>query len=353
MIKMSNLSEEEILEYMKMYGMCNVEQKNQIFFIVLKNHLRYLKKKSLIMYMREYPKVKELLQNIKNNGSIDKVAERMNIEAENIDISSMEGLMNLAKICTTKYENDYNKVFAFDYTLYQNDMCPLICYSFNKWIGTNDMDEQTLRKLMEFSMMSLYKVVYLEMKKKNDKLYKQQGSVADIYIEKENKGKKRKIKKVPKTMASLKFLATQEYEIFEKLKNTPLSEFLAGDYSFNEKEKIISHEFIEGETGEYYLFNHIPFKREQVESLERFYRVYRERKCKDIILDIHPGNFIWAEDEKKWILIDVGAIPEIGSDYYEFEKFEDYFDFVWKERERMMKEQPIRSMDFGIDLEMR
>ena len=87
--------------------------------------------------------------------------------------------------------------------------------------------------------------------------------------------------------------------------------------------------------------------------MEKFYRVYSERKRKDIILDIHPGNFIWSEDKKKWILIDVGAIPEIGSDYYEFEKFEDYFDFVWKKRERMMKEQPIRSMDFGIDLEMR
>ena len=163
----------------------------------------------------------------------------------------------------------------------------------------------------------------------------------------------RKIKKVPKTMASLKFLAMQEYEIFNELKNTPLSEFLASDYSFDDKEKIISHEFIEGETGEYYLFNHIPFKREQIVSLEKFYRVYSERKRKDIILDIHPGNFIWSEDKKKWILIDVGAIPEIGSDYYEFEKFEDYFDFVWKKRERMMKEQPIRSMDFGIDLEMR
>ena len=353
MIKMSNLSEKEIIEYMKMYGMCNIEQKNQIFFIVLKNHLRYLKKQSLIMYMREYSIVKELLQNIKNNGSIDRVAERKSIEGENIEILDIEGLKNLAKICSIKYKNDYDKAFAFDYTLYQNNMCPLICYSFNRWTGTNDMDEQTLRNLMEFSMMSLYKVVYLKMKKQNEELYKQQGSVADIYIENKDKGKRRKIKKVPKTMATLKFLAMQEYEIFKELRDTPLSEFLADDYSFNEKTKTISHKFVEGETGEYYLFNHIAFKREQLESLEKFYRVYRERKCKDIILDIHPGNFIWAEDKKKWILIDVGAIPEIGSDYYEFEKFEDYFNFVWKERERMMKKEPIRSMDFGIDLEMR
>lgn len=50
-------------------------------------------------------------------------------------------------------------------------------------------------------------------------------------------------------------------------------------------------------------------------------------------LDVHPGNFVWEPNLKRWFFIDLGLIPYIGSDYYyKWDSFEKYYQHVWETR---------------------
>ena len=144
----------------------------------------------------------------------------------------------------------------------------------------------------------------------------------------------------------------QEYNAFNALYNTKLKPFLANNYEFDFESKILKHEFINGKDGEYYLFNHIQLNEIQIDSLKKFYLFYKEIKD-DIILDIHPGNFIWDEKRNSWVLIDLGVLPTIGKEYYEFENFDDYYNNIWLNREKTMDIVPIRSMDFSLDFDVK
>ena len=140
--------------------------------------------------------------------------------------------------------------------------------------------------------------------------------------------------------------------VYEYLKKTDLNYFLADRYSFDKKNKIITHSFVDGENGEFYLFNHIPLKKEQLNSLKKFYITYKNVP-QNIILDIHPGNFIWNEKNEKWIIIDLGMLPTIGREYYDYNTFEEYYNNIWIKREETMKKIPIRSLDFSLNLDVK
>lgn len=352
MIKLSELSEKELMEYMKLYSKCNLTQKNKIFFLTLKNHLMFLKKVSLKLYGENYKYLKQLLNNLDSKKIIEEIRKENSILTDKNSCNSIEEILHMIKKYDNMYDDNYKKSLAINSTLYENNICPLIFYSFGKWIDLKNLNEKELRNIIEFSIMSLYKVIYAKMQYPKEQELEDKGSVSKIFlVSKPNKQKM--IYKIPKSLASEEILAQQEYDIYKELIGTEMQEFIAENYLFDEKKKIISHEFVEGKDGEYYLFNHIKLTEEQKKSLKRFYDVYSKRKRKDIILDIHPGNFVWSEKRKKWIIIDLGAIPEIGSDYYKFEQFDEYYDFVWNKREEMMKKVPIRSMDFCVDLEVK
>lgn len=352
MIKLSELNETDLIEYMKLYGRCTVKQRNELFFIALKNHLMFLKRTSLKSYGKKYTFLKDLLNDLNSIDIVENIKENNGISSYSYSIDSIQDILNLIQFCDVEYKDNYTKSLAINFSLYKNNMCPLIFYSFGKWIELKEMKEDDLRKVMEFSMMSLYKIIRNKMKETTtEQQVEDKGSVSRILL-KSHPNKKKMVYKIPKSLGSKEILAQQEYDIYRELINTDMKDFIAGNYMFDAQEKILSHEFIEGKDGEYYLFNHIELSKEQEESLKKFYYVYSNRERKDIILDIHPGNFVWSEQRRQWIIVDLGAIPEIGSDYYQFEEFEGYYDFVWKQRETMMKKVPIRSMDFGIDLEI-
>ena len=59
---------------------------------------------------------------------------------------------------------------------------------------------------------------------------------------------------------------------------------------------------------------------------------------------------ILYESARKWFFIDTGTIPQIGSEYYDFSTFNDYFINIWQKRKENMKNIPIRSLDYCVDL---
>lgn len=348
MIKLSALRGCELLKYMKLFNQCTLEEKNKIFFVALKNHLMYLKTINTGLFNKQYESFKKILNDFNSKKYINKIKMENGILITRKSYSSIGQLVDLINEVDKRYHDDYTKSLVINFQLYENGFCPLIFYSFGKWIDLKGINENQTRKIIEFSIMSLYKVVQVDTEDPQDIKLNNKGSVSNIYVSLGENGKKT-LWKVPKTIASISFLSEQEYEIYQKLLKTDLKEFIAKDYAYNTEQKVLSHEFIEGEDGEYYLFNNM-ITTEQKNSLRKFYEVYSSRSCKNIILDIHPGNFVWSSEEKKWVIIDLGAIPEIGSEYYNFKTFEEYYNFIWIQRRAMMRKYPIRSMDFGIDL---
>lgn len=237
------------------------------------------------------------------------------------------------------YSSYYIMAVIFNLLLFDSNLCPLIFYAFHNRQWRMEVE---LSKIVELSLFYFYRLV--EFNKKvifhENIEFSMNGSTSYFFF----KGKK--IYKFPKNLAAKLYILPQEYEHAIYLREIGFKEFLADNYTLNKEKLLLGHRFEEGENGEYYLFNK-KITSEQILSLETFYEKYINRENKEIVLDIHPGNFIWVNN--KWILIDVGPIPDIGREYYEFASFKEYFYYVWLMRFDNMKKYPIRSVDLDIN----
>lgn len=340
-IKLCNLSDDLLLEYMKVFCTFEIYDKNKINFLVFKNHLMYLKETCLEKYNYYYNFLSDILCG--NNQFLNDVNK---ININNIkDIHIM--FNNLMKNEETFFEDS----IILNNILISNGLCPLVLYAFNDIIYKYPVSKNDIKEIIEFSIMYLYRMVSLQSSSNtlfdnNYSLFNKDGAISNIYL------KGNKIYKYPKTVASKLFLMQQEKETYDYLSNTDLKCFLAENYFFDSTNKIIIHDFVRGENGEYYLFNHISFSDEQLTSLKKFYNLYINIS-KSIILDVHPGNFIWDEINNKWVIIDLGVLPMIGREYYDYNSFEEYFENIWLKREETMKKVPIRSLDFELNLDVK
>ena len=334
-MRINELNDNDILKYMAIYKTLKKKEKNDINYIVYKNHLMFLKKNDKIKYKYYYT----YLDNFITNPYIKK---------ENTKISSIEDILNLFNKLMKNSDDFFEASLTLNNILTSNGFCPLILYAFNNIIYTMPISYIKLKNIIEFSLMYLYKIIKLDNFNKtlNGKMISKNGAVSNIYLV------DNKVIKAPKTLASKLFLMEQEYDAFEYLKNSELKEFLCENYHYNHKTKQLSHDYIAGYDGEYYLFQHIPLNNKQTESLKRFYLIYK-KYYPNIILDIHPGNFVWDIIKKNWIIIDLGILPEIGKEYYDFKTFEEYYENIWIKREKTIKRIPIRSIDFDIDLNVK
>lgn len=340
-MKLCNLSDDLLFEYMKSYSKFEISDKNKINFLVFKNHLMYLKENNFKKYNYYYKFLSDILCG--NNQFLNNTSQ--------IYISNIQNIYDIFNNIMKKEETFFEDSIALNNILISNGLCPLILYAFNNIIFKYPISKNDIKEIIEFSIMSLYRTVSFQTSSNilfdnNFSLFNKDGAISDIYL------KDNKIFKYPKTAASNLFLMQQEKEAYDYLNKTDLKYFLAENYFFDNDNKIIIHDFVSGKNGEYYLFNHITFSDEQLISLKKFYKLYLGIS-KNIILDIHPGNFIWDEINKKWIIIDLGVLPTIGREYYDYNSFEKYFENIWLKREETMKKIPIRSLDFELNLDVK
>ncbi len=336
-MKLSELNNQDLFNYMLFYSKMTYEEKNKINFVVYKNHLMYLKENDSKKYDYYYAFLEKLLY---DNRTFLK-------SKRNIKINNVNDIVVLFNNVMKPEDNLFENSLLLNNILADNGLCPLVLYAFNNIIYTMPITEKDIKNIIEFSLMYLYRVVTLKKNKlENLFLLNDTGAISNIYLE------KNVIIKYPKTVASKLFLMQQEMDSYNYLSKTDLNKFLPENYTFDAVNKFLMHNFVSGENGEYYLFNHIPFTEKQIKSLRLFYSTYSLLFNK-IILDIHPGNFIWCEEKQQWIIIDLGVLPTIGKEYYEFETFEEYFENIWLKREETMKKIPIRSLDFAIDLNVK
>lgn len=249
--------------------------------------------------------------------------------------------------------SEKNKILGgllFNSILFDSGLCPLVLYAFNRFLILSKTPTP-LSYLIELSLVYLYRLVPNKEKclPKGfcDKI--DCGETSYIYVNQES----RVVCKYPKTLASKRYLQMQEAINISILKKTKLNRYCLGSYRYDEQSKCLFHEYIDGVNGEFLLMNNNDLSSRQRDVLKEFFLEYNKREEKGLLLDIHPGNFIWDRKEGIWKLIDCGSIPIIGSDYYEFSTFEEYFGAIWLSRFENMKKIPIRSLDLKDDFVIR
>lgn len=266
------------------------------------------------------------------------------------DLNSWEEFTILYQQVTESLDcSDISRAVLLNLILYKSGLCPLIVYSFYKWQWGKEYPNR-LERLVEFSLTYLYRMVPSFPNYCPDNYIKVDccGSTCNLYFNQSNNT----ICKSPKNLAAYLYLLPQEYSNAIVLKHSSLKCFLAQEYKYDYNERKLYHKMVQGKTGEYYLFNHIRLSNIQIQSLRNFYNAYINRKHKDIILDVHPGNFVWDKIKKQWYIVDIGSIPDIGKEYYVYRDFETYLENIWINREQNMKKYPIRSINLKCDLLM-
>ncbi|WP_433661104.1 hypothetical protein ACQPW1_02175 [Nocardia sp. CA-128927] len=343
--------EDTLVRYLHLYQGCSIVEKNSMFFLLLKNYMWSLKpcrfkdrlRGELIVLHRtlhDDDAVPRLVRNVcgPQNGLR---APKLN------EAATLRDVVDTVTFLARQRDHKVRACLRLANAMHLAGLCPLMCYSFGRWQLSENTTVRQVRELIEFSVMTLYRVAARDSTSDAAErvLINSDGSNSDIYASPD----RLRVYKVPKNMAAFEFLSEQEYGIAKFLRSTALAPYVAADYAYDPARRVISHELIEGRTGEHYLLPDTGLTAQQVRSLEVFY--YRHRSLYNmVLLDIHPGNFIWNERAACWTLIDLGAIPTIGREYYEHETYSDYLFHIWQQRRHYMAQHPIRSLDFSIDL---
>jgi len=342
------LPESKLINLVKYYQNLSISQKSHIIYIAIKNTLPSeieMRTTWNDLLNRVYIKLNDIsFENIiydflkQNINDLDVL-----IDIQIYDIESLLICLKQYQYLSDKYSMALYSLFI-NYLLHKQGYCPMLFYSFGTWKTIKN--EQDIRLLIELSLTYLYRFIEVVTPKDIGKDYQllSEGATSIVYLCFGG----RTICKIPKNFIAADLLIKQEYENYLYLSNTCLKKYIASNYVYDSEKNRLYHENIIGVTGEAMLFNHILFSAEQIKSLEYFYLLYSSRLDKELILDIHPGNFIWDELKECWCLVDIGTIPKIGSDYYDFENFKSYFKYVWEDREELMRVVPIRSVDLCL-----
>jgi hypothetical protein len=218
---------------------------------------------------------------------------------------------------------------------------PVLGFAFGRWRLPTHVGPQGWFALLELATCYLYRLVPTATRSGSAEygrgaycLVKRRGTVAV---------------KLPLNLAAADFLLRQEALLLRKAGAVDASRHLPRLVAFDETGPSLRREFIPGPTGHEVLCADGPDPA-QIEELRHAYlALTRWLSTIDQALDLHPGNFVWHERESRWVLVDVGPVPHIGSDYYDLESFDTYSRDVWLMRLSRMRQEPIRSVDWSAD----
>lgn len=327
-IKTKNLKREEyVLNNLNLFNTTGYQQQKNIFKKIILNDLRGIKDSNIR---------KKFLEIYRQRDKSHKYHYKKTHKLANI-------FNNLVKI-TQENGEPYISSLLQNIYLYDNDITPIFHYCFNCWYEIKDKnDYQIFLDLLEISIHYAFRQIKINIDIDPKFLIIGQGAYNKIFLDKESKN----ILKVPINYGAVAYINDSEYQRTILLEKTDIKEFIVKSVEINQDNKIIYKSYIEGESGDYYLRNNFPLANDKIRSLKRFFNNYQKLNTQtNIFLDIHPGNFIWNKEKTKWIIIDLGPIPNIGSDYFPLDSFDNYFQKIWLSRARLIKEEPIRSVMF-------
>lgn len=325
-------------------------EQNKLFYLACKNNLRSYR------HNRKHNKkyfafIEYVFGHLDSKEAILREAQKITEKSVSIysEALNMKEIHQIIKSNFSSSKDPFIVSLIINSELLSARCCPILFYAFNRWLFRMETDLKYTAELLELTFSGIFRSIQYNSEYKNMQKslipFNKNGGIFDIFYSELYQT----VYKLPKNLAAVKFLAVQEYQAYQYFINTPLREFLVSGVEYEEDHAVLSHRFIEGKSGENFLFEDIILNERQLNSLEHFYDLYKSLHSL-LKLDIHPGNFIWSEQEEKWYFIDTGTIPQIGSDYYEFSNFKEYFINIWQKRRENMKNIPIRSLDYSVDL---
>ena len=334
---------EYYFELLLIYSNLNQVSKDKIFISVLKNEHRILNKKNKLER-----KLSRMIISYKTNKNIfllKKKLERLlekngyTCKNRNIDYKNFIAIRDEAKKIYYNVSNEKIVGIAMALFLDKNNLLPLIWYAFDKSLFMEYINRNQIINIILLSICYLYRLVEINIDTKY--LGEKIGNGAYCKVLKCNN----KLYKVPLNYAAFFYENINEWEMYKKLLNTKLNNYIPKYFKYHIETGIIEKEYIYGNTGEQILIKKGKLSEEEKKSLEKIYNIISEVYIeKNILLDIHPNNFVLNEINKQWYLIDLGENQYIGADYYILNNFEKYYKKSWLEREMRKRKYPIRSV---------
>lgn len=344
----SEYSTKDLFSHMSIFGKLNEKTKLNIFKISCRNNFRYLslpnsnQKQALkhiltVNRLRNIVLFEEILEKI--NGRISHVSLRNN--------NYLKKLVEIDKILQTFQLDKWESSVILNIWLARNNFCPFLRFAFDQWYDISPKNNHSqIPLLVEFSTVYLYRLARINEQINVHGIHLANGSHNSLFHIKKTK----QLKKIPISVAAEYFINAQEVITTRILSKSSLKKYIPHLLGYDKTTKIITRQFITGETGHELLTTNFFDKNiEAIKNLKKFFVLYKKTKrMLGINLDIHPGNFVWSKEKQQWFLIDVGPIPLIGSNYFPLNSFKSYFQKIWIERHLRMKKLPIRSVDLGL-----
>jgi hypothetical protein len=332
-----------LFDRMALFGTLTQQQKEHLLLVTLYNDLRLIEDDQVARSNR----IKLLFSSEKN--SISKKFGNLRIDLRITKDNWCEQISKanevLLNVSGTK---PFERAFALNTWLIRSGLCPLVHFAFDQWYEfgvPSETERPIIESVADMSTTYLYRLIPVsESFVTNQKIG--DGAYSNVY--RSNNGKT--IYKVPKNLAALCFASHDEYVASLFAAETGLAPFLPKLISYDPRFGIIQREYIEGPTGSDMLKGQSgPDVVRELDQIETIYRVasgiFHETGTN---FDIHPGNMIWSEKRNRWFLVDLGLMPKIGAEYFPREHFRDYFQKIWLDRHRLMKDVPIRSLDIKM-----
>ncbi|PKV80478.1 hypothetical protein [Nocardia fluminea] len=226
--------------------------------------------------------------------------------------------------------------------MHEHGLGPVLTYAFNLWIARAADPKTVGRRLTELTVMGLYRLAEAQ-KPPPDTTLIGSGSAADVI---RTSGR---VHKYPRNYAAREVLLPLEFANYQVLTQTCLHDRIATNAAFDASTRILYHDYVPGDDGESMLRSGFWPNRQQQKDLRSLHGALRcELPERRLVLDLHPGNFVWDAARARWVLIDIGPIPVVGSEEYGVDSFTSYYTHTWLNRLDREHAEPIRSIDYSV-----
>ncbi|MFJ2834276.1 hypothetical protein ACIO52_02825 [Nocardia sp. NPDC087230] len=226
--------------------------------------------------------------------------------------------------------------------LHDRGVAPVLTYAFNRWFDSTVEPQVAGRRLAELTIMGLYRLAG-EQKPRSNAEVLASGAAADVIHTGAG------VCKHPRNLAAREVLLPLEFINYKILAQTALRNRIPGNADFTPDTATLRRDYVHGVSGESMLAaGTLPNSQQRADLRSMHGDLLRELPENELSLDLHPGNFVWDHRHGRWVLVDLGPIPVIGSEEYATADFTAYYSHTWLNRLSRERAEPIRSIDYRV-----
>lgn len=341
---MTTLPDEVLEEHLRHYAAFAEADRTRILAVVIKNYGRSVDHSDLARNTQWRAAIRDLTTSPLTAELVKSTARLLSSRATGPrpEFRSQSLLADIgAAVQRVPLSAEHQLGLALD--MHEQGVAPVLTYAFNQWVTTGVEPKTVGRCLAELTVMGLYRLAEAH-EAATDTALLGSGSAADVI----RTGSR--VRKHPRNYAAREVLLPLEFANYRLLAQTRLHDRIPANADFQPTTKTLYHDYVPGRDGEAILKSGFLPNAQQRTDLRRLHSILLEELPEHgLVLDLHPGNFVWDADGERWVLVDIGQIPIIGSDEYLIEDFSAYYTNTWLNRLTREHVEPIRSIDYCIE----